>query len=139
MVDSMVDVQMTRQEIARSNVRIRITYLFSVAYILVVAWFLYVALGTGTEPDTQMAIGMISGLGSAALGVVGFWFGGRKAATDMLATAQASIAAISKTPIKRVPAPTSQAVPPPGTRTSAIGAKPLPKPNTHAMKPPSLR
>jgi hypothetical protein len=84
------------QERWRSFVRIIITYLFAVAYIGAVLWVINFSL-TGPKPNLELAVGLVSGLGSAALGIVGFWFGGRKQATDMLRAAQTTMISAART------------------------------------------
>ncbi len=62
----------------RSNVRINVTYLFSITYLLGALLFIGFFLRKGETQDVTNALAIFTGLSSAALGVVGFWFGGRK-------------------------------------------------------------
>ena len=65
-----------KQEIRRSNVRINITYILTWAYVLGVGGVMAYTIFISTPSD--LTLGLLAGLSSASLGVIGFWFGGRK-------------------------------------------------------------
>lgn len=78
-----------QQEIIKSYVRVVVTYSLTAAYILANGLVLCAAL-FNKEAPSQLALGLLSGLSSAALGVIGFWFGGRNERVDNLQNAAPS-------------------------------------------------
>lgn len=77
-----VDIEMLnaeaeiKKERCRSYVRIVVTYAFAATYLIgAIVLIIYFLKYTNNEVN---ALSVFSGLSTAALGVVGFWFGGRK-------------------------------------------------------------
>ncbi len=69
------------QERKRSWVRILVTYAFAATYLFgAISFILYFLMKK--DPDVESALVIFSGLSSAALGIVGFWFGGRNLKLD---------------------------------------------------------
>lgn len=69
-----IDRQKHEQEIRKSKVRVRVTYIMTVAYALaalgLMTWLMLV-------DKTELAIGVFSGLASTSASIVAFWFGAR--------------------------------------------------------------
>jgi hypothetical protein len=73
------------QERRRSLVRILVTYAVTGAYVLAALYLIWF-LTWGTDmPSLEVALGIFAGLSSVATGVIGFWFGNRKAIQDIRA------------------------------------------------------
>ncbi len=66
-----------RQNRWRSFVRIFVTYAFTFTYLLSVYLLIQHFLALKTPGGTTNALALFSGLSTAAMGVIGFWFGGR--------------------------------------------------------------
>ena len=67
----------------RSGVRIWVTYMVTAAYVIA---SLYLIFWLTLEADkVDLAIGVFAGLSSVATGVIGFWFGNRKAIRELSA------------------------------------------------------
>ena len=71
-----------QQEISKSRVRVRITYLMGGSYafasIGLIAWLMF-------SNSTELALGVFSGLASTSATIIAFWFGSRgpaRPATD---------------------------------------------------------
>ena len=75
------NLRMIEQEIKRSNVRIYVTYILTLSYISSMLLTLNFAI---SNSDKELVLGLLAGISSASLGVIGFWFGGRKAAVEHL-------------------------------------------------------
>ncbi len=68
----------------RSAVRVRVTYGVTTAYVIGALYLIYWL--TARVPDKlDVALGVFAGLSSVATGVIGFWFGNRKAIQEMRA------------------------------------------------------
>lgn len=121
-----------RQEIRRSNVRINVTYILTWSYVLgvigVIAYTIIVA-----EPS-KIALGLLAGLSSASLGVIGFWFGGRKLTAENSQTTtapagpgnaspQESLTQAQMVDVNRKIANLMTSVPPPGRPTGKLQAR----------------
>ena len=65
------------QEIKKSKVRVWVTYLMSITYALtavgLIGWLMY-------DDQTEMALGIFSGLASTSATIIAFWFGSRGSA-----------------------------------------------------------
>lgn len=65
------------QDIRKSNVRVRVTYIMTVAYAIgalgLMAWLM-------RTDRTELAIGVFSGLASTSASIIAFWFGSRGSA-----------------------------------------------------------
>ncbi len=103
------------QEIRRSNVRIYITYILTWAYVLGVGGVL--AYTIFEEAPSQLTLGILAGLSSASLGVIGFWFGGRKLDKETQQTAQAPV------PAGKGPTPVGTPAPTPNSQAGIVQAK----------------
>lgn len=71
-----------QQEISKSRVRVRITYLMGGSYafasIGLIGWLMF-------SGSTELALGVFSGLASTSATIIAFWFGSRgpaKPSTD---------------------------------------------------------
>ena len=69
--------QRHEQDIRKSNVRVRVTYIMTVAYAIaalgLMAWLM-------RTDKTELAIGVFSGLASTSASIIAFWFGSRGSA-----------------------------------------------------------
>ena len=65
---------MQKQEISKSRVRVRVTYMMTVAYIVgalgLIAWLMY-------QCKTELALGIFTGVASTTTAIIAFWFGSR--------------------------------------------------------------
>ena len=64
------------QEIRRSNVRVNVTYVLTWTYVVAIGYTLYMALNHAADVS-DLAISILGSVSSAALGIIGFWFGSR--------------------------------------------------------------
>ena len=69
--------KMQKQEIRKSKVRVRVTYLMSITYAVtavgLIAWLMY-------KDENELALGIFSGLASTSATIIAFWFGSRGSA-----------------------------------------------------------
>ena len=71
----------------RSAVRIWVTYIVTLAYTGAALYLIYWLTNGPTAPENgiELAIAVFAGLSSVASGVIGFWFGNRKAVQEIKA------------------------------------------------------